>query len=56
MHSLSHPHTLVLVIVLVLVLELAPLPDTGRVVYFYQEAKPDKTFKLETPSDLERPI
>ena len=29
--------------------------DTGHVVSFYKEAKPDRTAKLETPLDVERP-
>ena len=39
-----------------LVLVLTPLPDTGHVVSFYKEAKPDRTTKLETSLDGEWPV
>ena len=36
--------------------ELAPLHDTGHVVSFSKEAKPDKMTLLETPLDGEQPV
>ena len=52
-HTHTHMHTNTHTCLLVLV--LAPLPDTGHVVSFCKEAKPDRTTKLETPLDVEQP-
>ena len=51
-HTHTHTHTHGLVLVLV----LAPLPDTGHMVSFCKEAKPDGTSQLETTLNVEQPV